>query len=131
MLPMREIEGGIMMRTGREERNKGTMTLEASVIIPIILFLVAGAILLYLTIGKRESIRGEYYTNLYTISLAEERSRTEDQLKLSGAVYYLDRVDAGNFAAFQAEFPVQAERERDKCASRLRRWQFYGDITEE
>lgn len=131
MFPMREIEGGIMMRTGREERNKGMMTLEASVIIPIILFLVAGAILLYLTIGKRESIRGEYYTNLYTISLAEERSRTEDQLKLSGAVYYLDRVDDGNFAAFQAEFPVQAERERDKCASRLRRWQFYGDITEE
>lgn len=131
MFPMREIEGGIMMRTGREERNKGMMTLEASVIIPIILILVAGAILLYLTIGKRESIRGEYYTNLYTISLAEERSRTEDQLKLSGAVYYLDRVDAGNFAAFQAEFPVQAARERDKCASRLRRWQFYGDITEE
>ena len=60
MFPMREIEGGIMMRTGREERNKGMMTLEASVIIPIILFLVAGAILLYLTIGKRESIRGEY-----------------------------------------------------------------------
>ena len=64
MFPMREIEGGIMMRTGREERNKGMMTLEASVIIPIILFLVAGAVLLSLTIGKRESIRGEYYTNL-------------------------------------------------------------------
>ena len=52
-------------------------------------------------------------------------------LRLSVNPVFQFLVDAGNFAAFQAEFPVQAERERDKCASRLRRWQFYGDITEE
>ena len=115
----------------RRNGDRGMMTVEATVIIPIILFLVAGAILLYLTIGKRESVRGEYYMTLYSISPEAEREETKDQLELSGSVKYPDRERSGRFAVFQGSFPVHTEREKDKCASRLRRWQFYGDITEE
>jgi len=133
------------------KNDKGMMTLEASVIVPVILFLFAGVLLLFLAQGKRESLRGEMYTSLYTIPYAEEKeiiaayavmqraddlsgkadiasvsySGDGDELALSGGVRF------AGIGEYGGTLVVKAARERDKCVSRLRRWQFYGDITED
>ena len=143
------------LRPLREDR--GRMTVEASVLIPIVFLLVAGSILLFLTIGKRESLRGELYRSIYTLSLAEENDgdlsasleerasgisrgygqraceslKMGDYMIMRGSVPYINSLSKAGRGVFRTEFPVIVKRERDLCSNRLRRWQFYGDITEE
>ena len=131
--------------------NSGMHTIEASLLIPVILFLVAGVILLTVSQGRRETLRGELYQALYTIPVAAEldaspqdelRSRADfiqsgasragaedassgDQLALNGSVPY------SGVGSYSGILPVHVERERDLCSNRLRRWQFYGNLTEE
>ena len=133
------------------KNNEGMMTLEASIIVPVILFLFAGVLLLFLAQGKRETLRGEMYTSLYTIPFAEEKELLSayavmqkaselseksdvasvsytgdgDRLSLSGGVRF------AGIGKYGGTMSLTAGRERDKCVSRLRRWQFYGDITED
>ena len=110
-------------------RNRGWMTVEATLLIPIILLLLAGAILLFLTVGKKEIRRGTMYQSLYQITMEEEQSG--EPLKQEEAIPYINRLADGGTGFFRTEFHVTVERERDVCGNRLRRWQFYGDITEE
>ena len=157
MLPVRVLS---LLRAGAEKeicvdklrkKNEGMMTLEASIIIPVILFLFAGVLLLFLAQGKRESLRGEMYTSLYTIPYAEEKKilaayavmqRANDLSESSGvtSVSYTgdgDRlvlsggVRFAGIGKYGGTLSLSAGRERDKCVSRLRRWQFYGNITED
>ncbi len=136
------------------DQNSGMATVEASVLIPIILFLAAGAILLFLTLGKREKLRGDMYVSLYSMTMEEEKEKTArdllrnwsemaskgkegtegtvflngDWLTITSSVPFLK--GGGIFSGARKAFSVRAGRERDLCSSRLRRWQIYGNITE-
>ena len=131
--------------------NRGLLTVEASLIIPLILFLAAGIILLVVSQGSREALRSEMYHTLYTLPVAEEldgdprdglRDRANilqshfthaelgddssgDCLVLNGSVPY------SGIGSYSGVLAAHAERERDLCSKRLRRWQFYGNIAEE
>lgn len=137
-------------------RNRGTVTVEATVILPILLMIIAAAILLYVTLGRREVLRGEMYKALYTIGIADEldgdpnavlRDRTPviaggsenvsvasegmgDLLLLRGTVGYLKQPVMKPLARFRSRLHAVTARERDLCSERLRRWKFYGDLTE-
>ena len=139
---------------GGGNRCKGVITVEASVLIPIILFLTAGAILLFLTIGHREQLRGDMYKSLYSLTIMEERDGRADvaledrianasqqvkdagmeslligeQIYLHASVSFLKNI-AGLFSPYRAEFPVTVGHEKDLCSDRLRRWQLYGNFT--
>ena len=138
------------------QKNRGFMTVEVTVIIPILLLIITAVILLYLTIGKREVLRGEMYQSLYTLGVAQEKdgspadalqakaSRLDrgasgtrasatvigDQLVMTGSVRFLEQKVPMKMSRFRKDLSVVAGRERDQCSERLRRWQFYGDITE-
>jgi hypothetical protein len=116
-------------RRGRDMRDRGYMTLEASFLVPIILLLLAGAILLFLTVGKKEIRRGAMYQSLYQITMEEEQGGAP--LKQEEAIPYINRLADMGKGFFQTVFHVTVERAPDVCGNRLRRWQFYGDITEE
>ncbi len=131
--------------------DQGLLTVEAGLIIPLILFLVAGVILLVVSQGSRETLRNEMYHTLYTIPVVEElagdprdglRERADllqsrfthaelgegssgDQLVLDGSVPY------SGIGSYSGVLAAHTERERDLCSKRLRRWQFYGNIAEE
>ena len=146
--------GGEMTRAGSERvavrcGDRGMMTLEATVIVPIILMIIMAAILLFLTIGRREALRGEMYVDLYTLEIADEKDGSPadtlsgkadrltassrgvgDELIMTGTVRYLDGKVPAAVARFRQEMPVITMRERDLCSERLRRWQFYGNLTE-
>ncbi len=126
------------------------MTLEASVIIPIIVFIVAAVVLLFTAQGKREVLRCEMVKALYTIPVGKEldedpkdevAARAEriiseasscaltsassgKHLRLEGNVRY------NGIGSYDGTLPAAAGRERDLCGKRLRRWQFYGDLAE-
>ena len=130
--------------------NRGMMTLEASIIIPVILFIAAGIILLFIAQGRREVLRGEMIRALYTIPVIKEldenpkdevAARAADilegtttaglvpassgkKLRLEGSVQF------AGIGSYEGTLPAIAERERDLCSKRLRRWQFYGDLAE-
>lgn len=134
-----------------KENNRGMMTVEAGILIPVILLISAGAILLFVGLGRREILRGEMVHSLYTLSLADEidhspREELErraaeavkgastaelssmvvgDHLQMQGSVRF------GGIGDYEGVFRAAADRERDLCTGRLRRWQFYGDLTEE
>ena len=116
----------ILRKRGKE--NRGMMTVEASVLILVILFLLAAAIVLYLTIGKRERLRGEETYQLYTIPIGAETG--EDPMVRKGSVEFTNRL-ARSLGVTRKDFSYAVKREQDHCAERLRRWQFYGDIAEE
>ena len=127
------------------------MTVEASILLPALLFILAGAILLLLAEGKREALRGEMYTSLYTLPIAEEMDHspgeelTERASEITQGKGHLD-VEAFTMGdimtmtgsvryfvigKYEGKLSVHTGRERDCLESRLRRWQFYGDIAED
>jgi len=136
--------------------DRGMMTVEATVIVPIILLIITAAVLLYLAIGKREALRGDMYVALYTLGIADEKDGSPadtlsgkadrfvmgstavtassrvvgDELIMTGTVRYLDGRVPAAIARFRKDMPVITMRERDLCSERLRRWQFYGNLTE-
>ena len=131
----KEIQGKkIRVKENRKNRgtknrgNRGMMTVEASVLIPTILLLLATAIVLYLTIGKRERLRGEETYRLYTIPIGAETD--EDPMVRKGAVEFTNRL-AASLGVTRKDFSFVVKREQDHCTERLRRWRFYGDIAEE
>ena len=131
--------------------HRGMMTVEASILLPAILFILAVAILLLLAEGKREALRGEMYTSLYTLPIAEEMDHSPgeelteraseitqgkghldveaftmgDIMTMTGSVRYF------GIGKYEGKLSVHTGRERDCLESRLRRWQFYGDIAED
>ena len=131
--------------------NLGMMTVEASVIIPIIIFITAAVVLLFVAQGRREVLRCEMVKALYTIPVEKEldgdpkdevAARAEriisgassaglssassgKHLRLEGSVQY------NGVGSYDGTLPAAAEREKDLCSKRLRRWQFYGDLAED
>lgn len=118
------------------------MTVEATLIVPIILLLLAGIILLFVTIGRREVLRSEMYQALYTLRMEEEKDGNPAAALKERLKYILadakksrgqvvcddDTLGLEGEVEYHGSFPVKTERERDVCSDRLRRWSFYGNL---
>lgn len=135
-------------KTGRND-DRGVIMVEASVLVPVILFLTAGIILTFLLEMKREMLRDDMVVSLYTIPVSEELDKSpENELERraeslggkgesvvgefrDGRMILTGTTGMKEILGRPFEFTARAARDRDVCSDRLRRWQFYGDITEE
>ena len=143
-------KGGMLQGAYLSADDCGMMTLEASIIIPLILFIVAGSILLFIAQGRREELRGEMIKALYTIPVEKELDedpRNEVAARAEGIMNGTSTVGLsaassgkklgleGNviyngIGGYGGTLPAAAGRDKDLCSKRLRRWQFYGDLAE-
>lgn len=125
--------------------NKGYMTIEASVVVPVILFGVFATILGLMLAYERGYAKASEYERLYTIPLNNIRNESVEE--------YLGGIDAekgivvgalgissgysGHKASFEGKLKVikdvevSCSREIDVREDRLRRWQLYDDTFEE
>lgn len=125
--------------------NKGYITIEASVIVPIVLFGVFATILGLMIAYERGYVKASEYERLYTIPLENIRNES--------VAAYLDGADCekgivcgsvevtGGYSGHKALFEgvlrvmsdneVNGSREVGVCTDRLRRWQLYDDTFEE
>lgn len=124
--------------------SKGYMTIEASFIVPIILFgcyfIIMGLMLVY----ERGYIISREYEEIFELPLYVVRDETvgehlSDQTYDAGVVVGAAEV-SGSYSSHRAtctgvlhiygETGIDATREIDICSDRLRRWQLYDDIAE-
>ena len=128
----------------QQRKNAGYLTIEASVIVPVILLAVmmilAGLIIIY----EQGSLYAEEVESLYTIPLDTIRDGSV-QNYLSG-ISYGDGLEFGSICtspdyshhkalcegelSYREEFEINSTREIDVLVDRLRRWQLYDDISE-
>lgn len=130
--------------------NCGTATVELCLVMPIVLFVVAFSIGLFINSLKAADIWGDTYAKLYSyhgsdispngtankisdfledidsITLINVNS-TSGTIELKYTLTHSDRQKSDMYGIEEYDF----SREYDKCTSRLRRWQLYGDILQE
>ena len=127
------------------DKNKGYMTIEASVVIPVVLIGVfislAGLIIMF----EKSVIKAQEVETLYQMPLGCIRDDIVDdylaEKNYGDTLEYGETSSSGNYAHHKAcasgeldyikSFKVNSRREIDLCVDRLRRWQFYDDISEE
>ncbi len=139
------------LKTRHRGRDAGMLSVEISIILPLILFIVAGIILLFVAQGRREVLRASLYEAVYTLPVSEElmgdpngelQSRRNRLMDTSGAeelaglrqgddIYMMGTVRYSGIGSYSAVLAAVACRERDLCTKRLRRWQVYQEIVEE
>jgi hypothetical protein len=95
--------------------NRGSATVELSLIMPVILLVIVLIIRLYMGLISEGSSCGEGYSTLYLYEASE----------LSDAV---DVSDGSISIRVVSDDDITYKTEYDKCSSRLRRWQMYGDV---
>ena len=126
-------------------KDKGYMTIEASVVIPVVLIGVfitlAGLIIMF----EKSVIKAQEVETLYQIPLGYIRDDIVgsylEEKSYGDTLEYGETSSSGNYSHHNASasgeleyikrFKVDSEREIDLCVDRLRRWQFYDDISEE
>ena len=115
--------------------NRGSATVEISLIMPIIIYIVINIIFLKLDSVNDGVIHGEVYTSLYTydeskdIALVESNIENEISSRLVGGLKMPDinvSKQDNSIGIFAGN--VNGETECGVCTERLRRWQMYGDI---
>ena len=133
-------------------KNKGAALIEATIIIPIILFIIINCIFLFLDCINDSIIVGEGYCSIYSFSeyvpIDDIKNSFDKSVKdvlvgtgteisadTSTSLGKLDLKIKGNKSAnniykYKLE-DVKLSMEYDKCTGRLRRWQMYGDIFSE
>ena len=122
------------------------MTVEASVVVPIIIFLVITVILIFMHLYEREYLRSEIYEKTYTIPYHNTKNDSTILSYLesfnSENVYMFGTKDAkaecaGGQITFHGSINIKIRDDFDikhevgKCTDRLRRWQLYEVIAEE
>lgn len=115
--------------------NRGSATIEISLIMPIIIYIVVNIIFLNLDSVNDVVIHGEVYTSLYTydeskdIALVESNIENEISSRLVGGLKMPDiNVSKQDNSIGIAVGNVSGRTECGVCTERLRRWQMYGDI---
>ena len=130
--------------------NEGTAVVEATFIIPVVVFIVVAVIFLFLDVINDAVIQGNVYYELYTISNADDLNTFKGELeqKIENEIIGVGNkpnicpgLSSGNlFCEINAKEglggkiyryqgkKINFKREYDKCTDRLRRWQLYGDI---
>ncbi|GEM_PF-3383034 len=134
-------------RPGRRN-NRGFMTIEACVIVPVLVSASFFILLILLQFFRRNAIQQAALQQIYLITLrAEEEKSSGEQIaeRLSADGAFADELpgESGLKAEDEAlrvkvtgelelisEDTVMVTREVRCCTGRLRRWQLYGDITE-
>lgn len=108
-------------------RNRGSATIEACLVVPIILCIVVISIFLFLDTVNDSIFMGEDYTNLYTYS--QESGEKGNIVEQSGKLEIVQepRRDSTRLYVHQAPTIIY-ETDYDKVTGRLRRWQIYGDV---
>jgi len=145
------ISGGKMKKFEVNKNiNRGSATLEMTLIIPLVLWIVVNVIFIFIDSINDSVIRSEVYTSLYSynvdVSNEEEEGKlllninehligvyTVDELELSSDAGVVSvAIDSGNISGGEVhEYKIndmEFSTEFDLCTSRLRRWQLYGDI---
>ncbi len=128
----------------RESKNKGYMTIEASLIVPVILIGVCIMIMGMILVYERSFLLATEYERLYTIpyeyiraDLVGDYLETEDYNR--GLYYKTAEVDTyyishlavcDGVLRVRDSISVSGKHEIDVCSDRLRRWQLYDDIAE-
>ena len=133
--------------------DKGSAIIEITLIMPIIIFILVFVMFWFLDVINDGIIQGESYSEIYTLSLGDDREGITDDLLESfnrqivgvnntpqieikvdrGTIsVYADGTDlqGGNIYLYQGRKNTFS-REYDLCTDRLRRWQLYGDILRE
>ncbi len=125
--------------------NKGYMTIEASFIVPIVLFGIFFTIMGLMLSYERGYIIAEENVALYEIPLTNIRNDSVEGY-LSGREYtggvVIGSASVGtSYSSHKAKCSgvlkiygtnsVSSSREVDVCTGRLRRWQLYDDLREE
>jgi hypothetical protein len=125
--------------------NRGSAAIELTIIMPVILLIIVMIIKLYMGLIYEGNICGSSYSCLYLYEIPDGASggKSLDSLnsqleEISGTMlmYEDDRCDLtalladGNVSIYAASVSekVTYKTEYDKCSSRLRRWQLYGDV---
>lgn len=113
-----------------KKKNRGSATVEVTLLIPVLLMIVVACIFLIVNSVQDGSIQGDIYSALY--SYCGEQG---DNLVYNGNGYiysYSDSMEERNIIP-NGGTPdrVRFQTEYDTCTSRLRRWQLYGDILRE
>lgn|GEM_PF-228907 len=125
--------------------DSGYMTVEMSLILPFILSVVFGFIFVFIGLYERELLRSDIYTRVYTIPYLSIRNDTVSDYVESAPFGY--RYSYGDVSvrstgteatagckgsvSFYGTYSVTASHEVVSCSDRLRRWQLYGNITDE
>ena len=134
----------IVKRQKTPVKDKGYMSIEASVIIPMVLVAVYVIITGLIIIFEMAVLYKDEVTSIYQIPLSDIRNDNVAGYlngKNYGAVLeYGEASGAGNYMNHKAEisgelkyirsFSVCSKKEMDVCVDRLRRWQLYDDIKE-
>jgi len=124
---------------------RGYMTIEASIVIPIIIMGIFVCLFGLILVYERSYILSEEYKALYTIPLVDIRNKEVDsylnsQDYVSAVVLGSADVEGGYSKPWAScsgilrlfgTHNIDASREIDVRVDRLRRWQFYGDTYEE
>ena len=119
--------------------NKGTATVETGIIIPVILFVIVLIIRLYIRLIDEGAVFGNTYKELYLYGVESDEQYVEDEMNEMLSVVVLDKdssygvnVNSANgvvsMVSSYNEHTLRSSTEYNKCTSRLRRWQVYGDV---
>lgn len=141
----RMIFGKGMTKVSRLDSRKGYMTIEASFIVPIILFaamlMIMGLIITY----EKAKLLSTEYKALYSIPIDDIRSGSVESY-LNGKNYgasliYGDHSVSTSYAGKRAKcdgtielfgtVTASGDHEIDVLSDRLRRWQLYDSLAEE
>lgn len=133
----------------RKIDNKGSATVELSIIMPVILLIIVMIIRLYLGLIYEGNVCGNTYSRLYVYEISsDESSLLKSGGLLSGLNEQLEDISTSLLSDEDEECTLNAvmsdgnisissvsdsdnvtyKTEYDKCSSRLRRWQLYGDV---
>ena len=126
------------------ENDYGYMTIEASLVIPIILIAVFIMLLGLIYAYERAYIQSVEYERLYSVPLvyirADDVETYLDEGNYDAGIVYgelrMDTEYVSHLAVCEGELDIRGSsyitgrRELDCCSDRLRRWQVYDDIAE-
>lgn len=119
--------------------NKGSATVETSIIIPVILFVIVLIIRLYIRLIDEGAVFGNTYKELYLYGVESGEQYVEDEMNEMLSMVVLDKdssygVNVNSTSGVVSmvssynEHTLRSSTEYNKCTSRLRRWQVYGDV---
>ena len=119
---------------------KGSVTVEMSLITPLILLIIFLMIRGLIYVYDTELLRGKGYEIIYTARFDEEKeymsewAETDENVLWTSESY--DMSASKDTLSYKAVFDMKgstevvAKKEYGVCTDRLRRWQLYGDLAD-
>lgn len=104
--------------------NKGSATVELSLIMPLVLFAVIFCVYIIANVYVDALAQETGYSSIYTYI---EKEKTNKAVELKNGCAFCTPENfrgLGNYTNNKVTYKTEI----DKCTSRLRRWQLYGNI---